>query len=57
MMLFLQQKKQKLQQLLQEIKTSVIYELWMSKKDMAVLIAALKIEFEERIAVMEKRTK
>jgi hypothetical protein len=57
MMLFLQQKKQKLQKLLEEIKTSAIYELWTSRKDVSILITELKIEFEMRIAVLEKRTK
>lgn len=57
MMLFLRQKKQKLQQLLLEIKTSAIYELWVSRKDIPEMIKELKTEFDERIAVLQKRTK
>ncbi|MVN23193.1 hypothetical protein [Mucilaginibacter arboris] len=57
LMLFLQQKKQKLQHLLQEIKTSAIYKLFESRKDIRALIQELKIQFEERIVVLEKRTK
>ena len=57
MIQFLQQKKLKLQQLLHEIKTSAIYELLMSRKDMPELISELKIQFEERIVTLQKRTK
>jgi hypothetical protein len=57
MILFLQQKKKKLEALLHQIKTSPIYKLWLDRKDVSVLIAELKIEFEVRIAVLEKRTK
>ncbi|MGI4020052.1 MAG: hypothetical protein ACRYFA_00970 [Janthinobacterium lividum] len=56
-LLFLQDKKLKLQQLLAGIKTSAIYELWLDRKDIAELIAELKVQFEERIAVLQKRTK
>lgn len=57
MMLFLQQKKQKLQKLLHEIKSSAIYDLWLGRKDIPQLTAELKMQFEERIAVLQKRTK
>ena len=57
MIQFLQQKKLKLQQLLHEIKTSAIYDLWISRKDMLGLISELKIQFEERIVILQKRTK
>ncbi|MGI4750559.1 MAG: hypothetical protein ACRYFB_08000 [Janthinobacterium lividum] len=56
MMLFLQDKKRKLQKLLLEIKTSAIYELWLNRKDIPTLISELKIEFEERILILVKRT-
>ncbi len=57
MMLFLRHKKLKLIQSLEEIKTSAIYELWLNKKDISALISELKIQFKERIIVLEKRTK
>ncbi len=56
MMLFLQDKKRKLQKLLLETQTSAIYGLWLSQKNILVLIAELKIGFEERILILEKRT-
>lgn len=57
MMLFLRQKKLNLQKLLQKIKASAIYDLWMSRKDLIELISELKIQFEERIVILQKRTK
>ncbi|RYE32462.1 MAG: hypothetical protein EOP42_09415 [Sphingobacteriaceae bacterium] len=57
LMLFLQHKKRKLEMLLQEIKTSGIYELWLSNRDFKVLTDELKLQFEARISVLEKRTK
>lgn len=57
MMLFLQDKKRKLEKLLLEIKTSAIYELWQKRKDIPALIAELKIQFKERILILEKRIK
>ncbi|MGI4805172.1 MAG: hypothetical protein ACRYFL_10400 [Janthinobacterium lividum] len=57
MMLFLQQKKRKLEMLLQEIKASGIYEFWQRESDFDFLVRELKLQFEERITVLEKRTK
>ncbi len=57
MMLFLQDKKRKLEILLQEIKISEIYNLWLSRKDLPDLIAELRLQFNERILILEKRTK
>jgi len=57
MILFLQHKKLKLIQSLEEIKTSAIYEVLTSGKDIYILIKELKVQFEERILVLEKRTK
>ncbi|RYY30047.1 MAG: hypothetical protein EOP41_01470 [Sphingobacteriaceae bacterium] len=57
MMLFLQEKKRKLEVLLQEIKSSEIYNLWLSRKDVSVLIEELKLQFSGRILIMEKRIK
>ncbi len=57
MLQFLQQKKIKLLQLLEEIKLSGIYELFTSGKDVQIIISELRTAFEERILVMEKRTK
>lgn len=56
MMLFLQDKKRKLQKLLPEIQTSAIYGLWLNRKDIPALIAELKTGFAERILILEKRT-
>lgn len=56
MMLFLQDKKRKLQKLLLEIQTSAIYGLWLKRKDIPALIAELKTGFAERILILEKRT-
>lgn len=57
MLEFLQQKKLKLQALLQEIKASAIYGLFISSKDFAALISELRTAFENRIGILEKRTK
>ncbi len=57
MLRFLQQKKIKLLQLLEEVKRSGIYQLFISGKDVQIVIAELRTAFEERILVMEKRTK
>lgn len=57
MLRFLQQKKVKLLQLLEEVKRSGIYQLFTGGKDVQIVIAGLRTAFEERILVMEKRTK
>jgi len=54
---FLRQKKLKLLQLMEEIKTSGIYGLFTGGKDIQILISELKTQFEQRIVLMEKRTK
>lgn len=57
MIQFLQDKKRKLLQLIGEIKSSEIYQLWTGEKELEEIVAELKFAFERRITVMEKRTK
>ncbi|RYE21991.1 MAG: hypothetical protein EOP42_25080 [Sphingobacteriaceae bacterium] len=57
MIQYLQNKKQKLEVLVQEIKTSEIYQLWLNQKDLPALIEELKLQYTERIMVLEKRTR
>lgn len=57
MIRFLQDKKRKLLQLIDEIETSEIYMLLKSGKDVSTLIEELRLAFEQRILLMEKRTK
>ena len=54
---FLKDKKHKLESLMLEIKASGIYKLWLSRKDIAVLTEELKLQFNERILILEKRTR
>jgi hypothetical protein len=57
MIQFLQDKKRNLLQLIAEIKSLELYQLWADGKDSATIIAELELAFEQRIMVMEKRTK
>ncbi|WP_299289642.1 hypothetical protein [uncultured Mucilaginibacter sp.] len=57
MIQFLQDKKRKVLQLIAEIKSSELYQLWTNGRDPETIIAELKLAFEHRIAVLEKRTR
>jgi len=54
---FLQDKKRKLLLLIDEIITSEIYNLLKGSKNLPTLIEELRLAFEQRITVLEKRTK
>ncbi|MEX8548769.1 MAG: hypothetical protein V5804_14325 [Mucilaginibacter sp.] len=57
MIQFLQDKKRQLLQLITEIKSSELYQLWTNGRDIETIIAELRLAFERRIIVMEKRTR
>ena len=54
---FLQEKKRNLLHLIAEIKSSELYQLWTNGKGIETIIAELKLAFEHRIIIMEKRTR
>jgi len=57
MVVFLQKKKNELMQSLQEIKTSRLYEVVTTYHDPDTFVDELRLQFEERIKVLEKRTR
>ena len=57
MIQFLQDKKRQLLQLISEIRSSELYQLWTNGRDIETIIAELKLAFEHRIIIMEKRTR
>jgi len=57
MVVFLQKKKAELWQSLQEIKTSRLYEVVTTYPEPDAFVNELRIQFEERIRLLEKRTR